>query len=63
MIKPVRIELEMGGVTYKVENLPWDIDGDELLDEFKRLTVAAGFSPTMLDDEEGHWEWIRHEKC
>ena len=53
----------MGGVTYKIENLPWDIDGDELLDEFKHLMVAAGFSPTMLDDEEGHWEWIRNEKC
>lgn len=63
MVKPVRIELELGGVIYRVENLPWDIDGDELLDEFKHLMVAAGFPPTMLDDEEGHWEWIRHEKC
>ena len=62
-IKPVRIELELGGVTYKAENLPWDIDGDELLSEFKRLTVAAGFSPRMLDDEDGHWEWVRNEKC
>ena len=63
MVAPARIEIEMGGVTYKAENLPWDIDGDELFDEFKRLMVAAGFSPKVLDDEDGHWEWIRHEEC
>ena len=63
MVKPVRIELELCGVTYRIENLPWDIDGDELLDEFKHLMVATGFPPTMLDDEDGHWEWVRNEKC
>ena len=59
MVEPVKIELQMDGVTYKIENLSWDIGGEELLEKFKQLMVAAGFPPSILDNEDGCWEWVR----
>lgn len=55
---PVKITLEMHGREHSISGLEWDIDSKELLNAFKRLMVLAGFSPYVLDDEDGHWEWV-----
>lgn len=62
MVEPVNITLEAGGVTYSVKGLAWDIDGDSLVKQFKQLLVAAGFSPRMLNDEYGGWEWAEYDR-
>ena len=60
-IAPAKISLELHGRRYSIEGLPWDIGGDELVQTFRGLLVAAGFSPAMLDDEFGYWEWKKRE--
>ena len=55
---PVSIVLEMHGEKYSIEGMPWDSGADELLDAFKRLMVCATFSPTILNDECGHYEYV-----
>ena len=60
-LEPGRISLTLHGQTYTVENLDWDIDGEELLDEFKGLMVASGFSPSIMNDEWGGWEYKEYD--
>lgn len=60
-ITPAKIELVLHGRKYSVEGLPWDIDSKELVDQYKRLLVVAGFGPGVLDDEYGRWEWIPYD--
>lgn len=55
---PVNIVLEMHGIKYSVEGLPWDSGADELFDAFKRLMVCATFSPTILNEDGGHYEYV-----
>ncbi len=55
---PAKIVLEMHGITYTVEGLDWDSDGDSLRDVFNRLLVVAGFAPSAMDYEGGHDEWV-----
>ena len=55
--KPVKITLEMHGVSYTVEGLDWDSDGTTLKDAFNRLLVSAGFPASIMDNEEGSWEY------
>lgn len=55
--EPAEITLKLHGQTYTVNNIDWDADADELLEEFKGLMVASGFAPTILNNEYGRWEW------
>ena len=59
--EPAEITLKLHGQEYSVKNLDWDIDGDELMDEFKGLMVAAGFAPSIMSNEEGSWEWHEND--
>ena len=59
---PVKISLTMHGVTHTVDGMPWDSDAEELIDAFKRLLIGATFSPSILDDEYGHYEYIEDNK-
>lgn len=60
VIEPVEIMLKHHGQTYYVNNIDWDADADEILEEFKGLMVASGFTPSILSNEYGRWEW--HEE-
>ena len=53
--QPIEIVLVNNGETYTAENLDWDLNGEELLAAFKRLMVAAGYPPSVLNNEEGRW--------
>lgn len=55
--QPASITLCVNGQTYSADNINWDTNADELLEQFKRLMVAAGYPPTVLNDEEGFWEY------
>ena len=56
--EPVSIELKMHGLTHRVEGLSWDSPADELKEAFEYLLVAAGFSPSVIEVEDGHYEFI-----
>lgn len=58
--EPIKIVFTHHGQTYTVENIDWDADADEVLEEFKGLMIASGFPPTILNDDYGRWEW--HEE-
>lgn len=60
-MEPTSIILKHGGLVCTIENLPWDINSGELLENFQRLMVAAGFPPTVLDTEGGYWDWRERE--
>lgn len=49
---PASITLTQHGITYKVEGLPWDIGGKELIQEFRGLMHAAGFSVEKYSEED-----------
>ena len=53
--QPASITLCVNGQTYSVDNINWDANANELLEQFQRLMVAAGYPPSILDDEEGSW--------
>lgn len=55
--QPASITLCVNGQTFSAENIDWDASADELIEQFKRLTVAAGYPPTILNDEEGYWKY------
>ena len=55
---PASITLEMHGITHTVENLPWDSDAQTLKKAFECLMVGAGFSPNVIEYEDGHYEWV-----
>jgi len=59
---PGKISLTLHGQTYTVEGLPWDINGEDLINEFKGLMVAAGFAPTVMNDEAGRWVWEEYNE-
>ena len=59
--EPAEITLRIHGQEYSVKNLDWDIDGEELIDEFKGLMVASGFAPSIMSDEYGDWIWQEKE--
>lgn len=61
IMQPGSITLSLHGQTYTVEGLDWDIDGKELIEEFKGLMVAAGFSPSVMDTEYGRWVWEEYD--
>lgn len=60
-IEPIKISLTMHGVTHTVDGLNWDSSAEDLVDAFKRLLVGATFPPTILDDEDGHYEYVHNE--
>lgn len=60
--EPGKISLTLHGQTYTVDGLDWDIDGDALLEEFKGLMIAAGFAPTILNDDYGCWKWHENDE-
>lgn len=55
---PVSIMLKMHGETYTTEGLPWDSDADSLKEAFSRLLVCAAFSPDVIEEDGGRWEWV-----
>ena len=59
---PVTITLTMHGVTHTVEGLDWDSSADDLIDAFKRLLVGAAFPPSILNDEDGGYEYVRYDE-
>ena len=61
LYESVAISLRIHGRTYTVEGLDWDINGKELLDEFKGLMVASGFPPSIMNNENGYWEWHEND--
>ena len=58
---PASMTLCVNGKKYTAEGLDWDITAEDLLDNFKRLLVAAGYSPKVLNDEDGGYEYIRYD--
>lgn len=56
--KKLRITLESHGEKYVFESWSDDYNAGELLDIFKRMMVAATYSPSILSAEDGRWEWI-----
>lgn len=56
--EPISIELRMHGVTHRVEGLDWDSDSDTLKQAFEALMVGAGFSASVLEEEDGHYEFV-----
>lgn len=59
--EPVKLTLEMHGIKHTMEGLDWDSSGEDLLDAFKRLLVGAGFSPSIMGDEFGRYEYVEYE--
>lgn len=53
--EPVELSLKMHGISYTIKGLDWDCNGEELLENFKRLMVAAGFAPSVMGDDLGTW--------
>lgn len=53
--KRIRITLEMHGNKFSWEGSFDDLDSGELIDQFKRLMVAEGYPPSILNDEGGEW--------
>jgi len=56
--EPVSITLKMHGHTYTAEGLDWDSDALTLKNAFECLMVCAGFSPSIIEVEGGHYEWV-----
>ena len=61
IMQPGKIVLEQHGQTYSVDNIDWDADAGELLEEFKGLMVAAGFPPSVMNTEDGRWVWEEYD--
>lgn len=58
---PMKIVLQSGEQTYTVEGLPWDSGAEDLIYQFKELLVAAGYPASILNNEDGRWEWVQHD--
>ena len=59
---PASITLCVNGQKYTAEGLDWDSTAEDLLDGFKRLLVAAGYPATVLNDENGGYEYVRYDE-
>lgn len=59
---PASITLCVNGRKYTAEGLDWDITAEDLLDNFKHLLVAAEYSLTVLNDEDGGYEYVRYDE-
>lgn len=62
LLEPAEITLRIHGQTYKVDNIDWDCSAEDLIEQFKGLMVAGGFTPTVLNSDYGRWEWQEYEK-
>lgn len=57
MNKRITIEYDERKIIIEDQRL---VAADEWLDAFKRALVGLTFPASVLDDEEGYWEW--HER-
>lgn len=39
-----------------------DVNAKELITKFTELMVASGFPPSVIHDEDGHYEWVDNDK-
>lgn len=62
MQNKINITLEINGVAHSVQGLSDGSSAVELIDAFKRLLIGATFSPSILDDGYGHYEYIENGK-
>lgn len=54
---PIEITLSIHGRTYKASNINWDSAGEDLVDIFKGLLICGGYTPAILNNEFGSWEY------
>lgn len=54
----MKIILEHYDEKYIVESQANDYNSKEMKERFNRLLVMAGYPPSVLEEEGGHWEWV-----
>lgn len=59
----MKLALEMHKVRYMIEDDVDDYNSREMKEYFTRLLVAAGFPPSVIDDEEGgEWRYVENDE-
>lgn len=58
IMESMKIVLEHYDKKYTVESQANDYNAKEMKEYFNRLLVMAGYPPSVLEEEGGHWEWI-----
>lgn len=57
----MRLTIELYGVTYSITDKRDDQTAQDLKEMFSRLLVVAGFPPSVIDMEDGYYEFKENE--
>lgn len=58
----MRITIKQYDTTVSVETGNEDVDAKEMLNLYKGLLVAIGYSPSVMGNDNGTWEWKDYER-
>lgn len=59
----MKIALELHNTRYTVESDGDDFDGNELKELFSRIMVVAGYSPSVIElDDGGEYEYVAEDE-
>lgn len=60
----MRIALELYDSNYEVETEQDDLSGNEIIDLFERLLVAAGYPPSVItnDEDNGNYQFVGNDE-